>query len=78
VLSLPILAGSLLALRHGAPSRPAFVGALAGVMSAALGATLYAAHCTDDSPLFVAAWYTVAVVVMAALGAAIGNRVLRY
>jgi len=78
LLSLPILAGSLLALRHGATSRPAFVGALAGVMSAALGATLYAAHCTDDSPLFVAAWYTIAVLVMAALGAAIGNKVLRY
>jgi hypothetical protein len=78
IFSLPILAGSLLALRHGAPSRPAFVGALAGVMSAALGATIYAAHCADDSPLFVAAWYSIAVVVMAALGAAIGHRVLRY
>jgi hypothetical protein len=78
LLSLPILAGSLFALRQGAPSRPALVGALAGVMSAALGATLYAAHCADDSPLFVATWYTIAVALMAAVGAAIGSKVLRY
>jgi hypothetical protein len=47
-------------------------------MSAGLGATFYAAHCADDSPLFVATWYTLAALVVAALGAAIGSKVLRY
>jgi hypothetical protein len=78
VLSLPILAGTLFALRQGAPSRPALAGALAGLMSVGLGATLYAAHCTDDSPLFVMTWYTLAAAFVAALGALIGSRVLRY
>jgi len=78
VLSLPILAGSLLALRQGAPSRPALAGAFAGLMSAGLAATLYAAHCTDDSPLFVATWYTLATLLVTALGAVIGSKVLRY
>jgi len=78
VLSLPILAGTLLALRQGAPSRPALAGALAGLMSAGLAATLYAAHCTDDSPLFVATWYTIATAFVTALGAVIGSKVLRY
>jgi hypothetical protein len=78
LLSLPILGATLLALRRGAPSRPAFVGALAGMMSSGLAATVYATHCTDDSPLFVAVWYTIATVVVTALGAYAGSRVLRY
>jgi len=78
VLSLPILAAALLGLRHGAPSRPAMAGAIAGLVSAGLAATLYAAHCVDDSPLFVATWYTLAALIVAGLGALIGARVLRY
>lgn len=77
-MSLPLLAGVLFGLRHGAPSRPALAGALAGLLSAGLAATLYASHCTDDSPLFVATWYTIATAIVTAIGAAVGSRVLRY
>ena len=52
LLSLPILVGALIGLRHGAPARPALAGAVAGLLSAGFAATLYASHCTDDSPLF--------------------------
>lgn len=78
LLSLPLLAAALLALRRGAPSHPAVTGAFAGLLSAGLGATLYASHCTDDSPLFVATWYTIAVVLVAAIGAMAGSRVLKF
>ncbi len=78
LFSLPILGAVLLALRHGAPSRPAFVGALAGLMSSGFAATIYAAHCVDDSPLFVAVWYTLATSLVTGLGAVVGARVLRY
>jgi hypothetical protein len=47
-------------------------------LSAGIAATLYASHCTDDSPLFVATWYPIGFVLMAALGALIGSRVLRW
>lgn len=77
-MSLPLLAASLYGLRHGAPTRPALAGAVAGLMSAGLAATLYASHCTDDSPLFVATWYTLATAFVAAIGALVGSRVLRY
>jgi hypothetical protein len=77
-LSLPILAGALIGLRHGAPSRPAVAGAVAGLLSAGLAATLYASHCTDDSPLFVATWYTIATALVAAIGALAGAKLLRY
>ncbi|QUS39222.1 DUF1109 domain-containing protein [Tardiphaga alba] len=78
VLSLPILGATLFALRQGAPSRPVLAGALAGLMSSGLAAAIYAAHCADDSPLFVAVWYTLANIAVTAVGAVLGARVLRY
>jgi hypothetical protein len=78
LMSLPLLAASLIGLRHGAPSRPAVAGAAAGLLSSGLAATLYASHCTDDSPLFVATWYTLATAIVTAIGALVGSRVLRF
>jgi hypothetical protein len=78
LLSLPLLAAALLGLRHGAPARPAVAGAIAGLLSAGFAATLYASHCTDDSPLFVATWYTIATGLVTAIGALAGSRLLRF
>jgi hypothetical protein len=78
LMSLPLLAAALFGLRHGAPARPAVAGAIAGLLAAGLAATLYASHCTDDSPLFVATWYTIGTALVAAVGALIGSKVLRY
>src|SRR5450432_1336839 len=78
LMSLPLLAAALTGLRHGAPARPAVAGALAGLLSAGLAATLYASHCTDDSPLFVATWYTIATALVTATGALAGPKVLRF
>jgi hypothetical protein len=77
-MSLPLLVAALAGLRHGAPTRPAISGAIAGLVSAGLAATLYASHCTDDSPLFVATWYTVSTALVTAIGALAGSRVLRF
>ena len=78
LMSLPLLVAALIGLRHGAPTRPAVAGAIAGLLSAGLAATLYASHCTDDSPLFVATWYTIATALITAIGALAGSRVLRF
>jgi hypothetical protein len=78
LLSLPVLAAALLALRRGAPSRPALAGAFAGLLAAGLAAAIYASHCTDDSPLFVATWYTLAVAAVAGIGAFAGSKMLKY
>ena len=78
LMSLPLLAAALIGLRHGAPSRPTLAGAIAGLLSAGLAATLYASHCTDDSPLFVATWYSIATALVTAIGALAGSRVLRF
>jgi hypothetical protein len=68
----------LLALRHGAPSRPTLAGAVAGLAAGGLAAAFYAAHCTDDSPLFVATWYTIAIAVLTLLGALGASRIARW
>ena len=83
VILIPLLsaipfAAVLLALRQGAPSHPKLAGAVAGLVAVGIGATLYASHCTDDSPFFVCIWYVVAAGFMAMLGAAIGERFLRW
>ena len=78
LMSLPLLAAALAGLRHGAPTRPALSGAIAGLLSAGLAATLYASHCTDDSPLFVATWYTIATALVTAIGALAGSKLLRF
>jgi hypothetical protein len=78
VMSLGPLAAILIALRAGAVTDPVRAGALAGLMAGGLGAAFYAAHCPDDSPLFVAVWYTTAIALVTALGAAAGSRLLRW
>jgi hypothetical protein len=47
-------------------------------VAAGLAATLYASHCADDSPLFVATWYSLAIALVVAAGAWLGPRVLRW
>ncbi|MEJ0094448.1 MAG: NrsF family protein [Methylocella sp.] len=77
-LALAPLVGILIALRNGAPERPALAGAVAGLFAGAIGALLYATHCPDDSPLFVAVWYSLAIAIVTAIGAAVGSRLLRW
>ena len=67
------LALFILALRNAAPARPALAGAVAGLAAGGIAATLYAAHCTDNSPLFVATWYTLAIAMLTALGGLAGQ-----
>jgi hypothetical protein len=78
VVSLPPLVVLLCVMRAGAPTRPALAGAIAGMLSAALGACAYALACKNDAGLFVALWYPLAILAVAALGAAIGRRALAW
>lgn len=78
LIGLGPLAIFLLALRHGAPTRPMLAGAVAGLLAGGIAATFYAAHCTDDSPLFVATWYTIAIAGLALCGAVGAGRLARW
>lgn len=77
-LSLPALAATLWALRGLAPTRPRAAGGAAGLLAGAVGAAGYALSCTEASPGFVAAWYSLGIGLTAALGALLGPRMLRW
>ncbi len=78
LMSIPPLIALIVALREGAPRRPALTGALAGAAAAGVAATIYATNCTDDSPLFVASWYPLGTLIAVAAGALAGRRFLRW
>lgn len=78
VLSIPLLVALLVAMRWGAPTRPVLAGAVAGLTAGGLAATLYAAHCIDDSPLFVMTWYGLAILAVTGVGMIAGWRLLRW
>ena len=78
LLAAPMLAAVIVALRAGAPTHPALTGALAGAACAGVAALVYASHCPDDSPLFVATWYPLATLICAAVGALAGRRFLAW
>jgi hypothetical protein len=78
MLSLPLLIAALIGLRRGAATRPMLTGAVAGLVAGGIAATFYASHCVDDSPLFVATWYVIAIAFVAMVGAILGRWVLRW
>jgi hypothetical protein len=78
ILAAAPLAAILYALRLGAPDNPTLAGATAGLIASGIGATLYASHCTNDSPLFVATWYVLGMAIVTTIGAVIGSRMLRW
>lgn len=78
VLSLAPFTGLFWALKKGAPENPTAAGAAAGLAAGAIAAAIYAWHCPDDSPLFLATWYTIAITGVTAMGSLLGRRWLRW
>lgn len=78
LLGLAPLAAFVLALRKGAPSSSTVSGALAGLVAGGISASVYAAHCTDDSPLFVVTWYPIGIALLMVAGALLGRLLIRW
>jgi hypothetical protein len=83
LLSIPIIAivpfaGSIWAVRKGAPTNLVRAGAFAGLVAGGVSAIGYALHCTDDSLPFIAVWYGGTIVLWTLAGAALGPRLLRW
>jgi hypothetical protein len=78
LLSIAPLVGLILALRQGAPTQPVRVGMVAGLAAASIAAFLYASNCPDDSPLFVASWYPLAMATVVLTGGLCGARLLKW
>lgn len=78
ILSLAPLILFFIALRRGAPDHAGWAGAAAGLAAGGLGAAIYAWHCPDDSPLFLATWYVVAIAFVTICGFLAGKRMLAW
>lgn len=78
VLSLPTWVLALWALRGLAPTRPRLAGFVAGLFSGSVGALGYALFCPELSPAFVSIWYSLGMLIPAAVGALLGPRLLRW
>ena len=78
VLAMPILAIMIFAIRQRATVKPVLAGSLAGLFAGAVSTFLYAAHCPDDSPFFLAVWYSLAVLAVMGVGAIVGRVFLRW
>ena len=78
ILAIAPLAAFMIALRNGAPESPGLAGAAAGLAAGGIAAAIYAWHCPDDSPFFVATWYTVGIAIVTAIGYLIGRRLLKW
>lgn len=78
LMALPIFIGLLWSFRSLAPTRLRAAGAAAGLAAGAFSATLYCLHCPEVSALFVLTWYSLGIVLAAAVGALVGPRLLRW
>ncbi len=78
MLSVPAFVALLWVMKTLAPVRPALAGAAAGLLAGALGAAVYALHCPELAAPFIALWYSLGMLIPAALGAVVGSRLLRW
>jgi len=83
LVAIPVLSvlpvGALFwAIRRGATTAPALAGAMIGLSGSGVAAAVYATYCIEGSPLFYVTWYSLAIMGVTIVSAAIGARILRW
>ncbi len=78
LLSVPAFVAVFWAIRGLAPTRLRLAGAAGGLLAGSLATMAYCFHCPEMSVAFWAVWYLLGMTLAAAIGAAIGSRVLRW
>ena len=78
IVSSPVFVGVIWAMRSLAPTRLALAGAAAGVLAGAVGAFIYAFHCTEVAAPFMSIWYTMGIALVGIVGALLGRSILRW
>ncbi|HJR55650.1 MAG TPA: DUF1109 domain-containing protein [Rhizomicrobium sp.] len=78
LMSLPVFTGVVWAFRSLAPTRLRLAGFLAGLLSGATAALLYALYCQETTASFLVTWYSLGILLVAAAGALIGPQLLRW
>ena len=78
ILGILPLGAVVLTLAKGAVTQHASAGIAAGVAASGIAASIYALYCPDDSPLFIALWYSGSTLILVTAGYAVCRRVLRW
>lgn len=78
LVGMPVFIGAFWALKGLAPTQLATAGATAGLLAGAAGAVVYALHCPELQAPFLLVWNGLGMLLPAALGAALGPRLLRW
>jgi hypothetical protein len=78
LLATPVLLAAMLALRRMAPTNPTLAGFAAGVMAGGTGAWIYSFACPENGIMFLALWYTLGILLVAAAGAILGRLLLKW
>lgn len=78
LLAIVPFAALVYILRRSAPTDLAGAGIATGLFSTSIAATVYAAHCPCDTPVFVAIWYPLAFTVGGLIGWMLVPRLVRW
>lgn len=78
MLSTPIFAGVMWAMKGLAPTRPRMAGAVAGLLAGATAALVYCLHCPEIEAPFIAFWYVLGMLIPVGAGALLGGVLLRW
>ena len=78
VLSVPVFAAIVWAMRGFAPTHLRRAGTAAGFAAGAIGALAYTLHCPELDAPFLAIWYVAGVLIPTVVGAVVGPRLLRW
>lgn len=78
LVSTPVFAAVIWAMRRYAPTRLRLAGTAAGLASGGVGALVYTLHCPELAPPFLAVWYVLGMLIPTACGALFGPRLLRW
>lgn len=78
LLSLPVFAAVLWALRGLAPTDLPLAGAAAGLLAGTVGALVYCLHCPELAPPFLGIWYLLGMLTPGLAGGVVGPLLLRW
>lgn len=78
MLSLPVFATVIRAMKGLAPTQPRQAGFAAGLLAGATAALVYCLHCPESSAPFIGLWYTLGILIPAIIGATLGRWLLRW
>ncbi|RDS86128.1 DUF1109 domain-containing protein [Dyella psychrodurans] len=78
LLSIPGFIAIFYAMARLAPTRLRLAGAVSGLLAGTVATVAYCFHCPEMSPAFWSIWYVLGVMIVAATGALLGPRLLRW